>query len=105
MGHDMRKLILALAMGFWATLAFPQGTDNRQIEKDLQGLTWKQFRSVVESIPKLKADIEAYGPLGWQYVQKNYKTHGWRKNVGKLDETQKRQLVELIEAARRQKAM
>lgn len=105
MGFEMRKTILALTMVFWATLAFPQGADDRGIEQDLQRLSWPQFRSVVEAIPKLKADIEAYGPLGWQYVRQNYKTHGWRKNVGKLDEAQKRRLVELIEVARRQKAM
>lgn len=101
----MRKLILAWVLGAWALLAFPQWLDSQRIEKDLQGLSWQQFRSVVEAIPKLKADIEAYGPFGWQYVRQNYQTHRWRKNIGKLDEAQKRRLVELIEDARRQKAM
>ena len=75
--------------------------DSQQIEKDLQQLSWKQFRSVVESVPKLKADIEAYGPIGWQFVQTNYKTHGWKKNIDKLDGTQKRQLADLIQTAKR----
>jgi hypothetical protein len=104
-GFTMRKLFLALTICFWTLSAFAGDADGRKIEQDLQRLSWKQFRSVVESIPKLKADIEAYGPLGWQYVQKNYQTHGWRKNVAKLDEVQKRRLVELIAVARRQKAM
>jgi hypothetical protein len=75
--------------------------DSQQIEKDLQQLSWKQFRSIVESIPKLKADIEAYGPIGWQFVQTNYKTHGWKKNIDKLDGSQKRQLVDMIQTAKR----
>lgn len=97
----MRRLILALVVGCWATLAFPQEADDRRIEQDLQRLSWPQFKSVVAAIPKLKADIEAYGPFGWQYVEKNYKTHGWRKNIRKLDDAQKQQLLELIANARR----
>lgn len=71
-----------------------------QMEKDLQHLNWKQFRSVVEAVPKLKADVEAYGPLGWQYVQANYANYGWKKNIDKLDDTQKKQLAELIKTAK-----
>jgi hypothetical protein len=69
---------------------------NRQMEEDLQRMTWSQFRSVVESVPKLKADIDAYGQTGWQYVQANYTTYRWRKNIKRLDNTQKEQLAELI---------
>lgn len=75
--------------------------DPEQIEKDLQSLNWPQFKAVVMAVPKLKADVDAYGPLGWQYVQSNYKTYKWRKSVGKLDEEQRRQLADLIEQARR----
>lgn len=74
---------------------------SKQIEKDLQRLTWKQFKSVIEAIPKLKADVEAYGPAGWQYVQMKYATHGWKKNIDKLDANEKRQLVALIQAVRK----
>jgi hypothetical protein len=49
--------------------------DSKQIERELQGLPWPQFRAVIESIPKLRADVEAYGSAGWAFVQSNYKTH------------------------------
>lgn len=75
--------------------------DSKQIERELQGLPWPQFRSVVESIPKLKADVEAYGQLGWAYVQSNYKTHKWRKNIDRLDNEQRKQLIEKIRAAQK----
>lgn len=45
--------------------------DSAKMENDLQRLPWKQFRSVVESVPKLTAGIDAYGPAGWQFVQAN----------------------------------
>lgn len=70
--------------------------ENEELEKALQALPWDQFRSVVTAIPKLKADVDAYGPLGWQYVQANYRTYRWRKNIGKLQEPQKKRLAELI---------
>lgn len=115
----MRKPILALAFGLWLPAAFPAAgqpptptatpaksaaknvlPDSRQIEQDLQRLPWPQFRSVIEAIPKLKADVDAFGSFGWQYVKANYQTHGWKKNVDRLDDAQKRQLVELIRAAK-----
>jgi len=75
--------------------------DSLRIEHDLQGLNWQQFRLVVESVPKLKADVDAYGPLGWMYVKANYQTYHWKKNVDRLDEGQKRHLAQLIRDARR----
>ena len=75
--------------------------DGRQLEKDLQGLSWKQFRSVVEAIPPLRAEVEKYGPLGWQYVQTNYKTYPWRKPLGRLSDSQRIELARLIERARK----
>ncbi|MFZ4537502.1 hypothetical protein, partial [Propionivibrio sp.] len=74
--------------------------DSRIMEKDLQRLPWKQFRSVIESVPQLKAGVEAYGPIGWQFVQANYGTYGWKKHIDKLDDTQKKRLAELIHAAK-----
>ena len=71
-----------------------------QLEGELQGLSWEQFRSVVSAIPKLKADVDAYGPLGWQYVERNYRSYAWRRNLAKLDTDQTRQLVALIAKAR-----
>lgn len=94
-------LVLALVASLWAVDA--SAADARQIEKDLQGLPWNQFRSVIESVPKMKADVEAHGPIGWKYLQASYKTHAWKKNVDKLDAAQKKRLVELIEAAKQAK--
>lgn len=74
--------------------------DSEQLEKELQSLTWDQFKSVVKAVPKLKADVDAYGPLGWQYVQANYKTYHWKKNINKLDDQQKEHLAELIQKSR-----
>lgn len=76
------------------------GTDSAQLEKALQGLEWPQFKSVVEAVPQLKSQVDAYGKFGWQYVQANYRTYGWRKNIDKLDAEQKKQLGELIAGAR-----
>ena len=78
--------------------------DTEQLEKGLQSLSWDQFRTVVNAIPKLKADVDAYGPLGWQYVQANYRTYHWRKSINKLQPDQKVQLAGLIREARAGKA-
>ena len=74
--------------------------DSRQIEKALQHLPWKPFRSIVESIPALKSGIDAYGPMGWKIVQANYTTYPWKKNIDKLDELQKKRLIESIQNAK-----
>ncbi len=71
-----------------------------QMEKDLQRLDWRQFRSVVEAIPKLKADVEAYGPAGWEFVRANYRSYRWKKNIDRLDASQKEELAALIEKAK-----
>lgn len=76
------------------------GIDNERLEKAMQSLSWEQFKAVLSSIPKLKADVDAYGPLGWQYVQANYRTYPWRKNLRKLKEPQKKELSDLIDEAR-----
>ena len=113
----MPKLICALLASLWTALTFAVAAqpspdtravaaakrgvpDSKQIEKDLQRLSWKQFRSVVEAIPKLKAGVDAYGPVGWQYVQANYTTYPWRQNVDKLDDAQKKGLADLIRVAK-----
>ena len=74
--------------------------DSATMERELQRLPWSQFRSVVEAVPKLKAGIDAYGPAGWQFVQANYRNYGWKKNIDRLDEGQKKQLAELIRRAK-----
>ena len=116
----MPQVICALIAGIWAASAVAadapqtadakvvapakQGTlDSKQIESDLQSLPWKQFRSVIESVPKLKADVEAYGPAGWKYVEARYKTYGWKKGIDKLDDDEKQRLADLIKLAKRAK--
>lgn len=74
--------------------------DSAQMEKALQHLPWKRFRSIVESIPALKSGIDAYGPIGWQIVQANYTTYPWKKSIDKLDDVQKRRLIEAIRNAK-----
>lgn len=82
--------------------AAPQPPDSMQMQKDLQRLTWKQFRAVIEAVPKLREDVEAYGEAGWKYVQARYATYPWKKKIDKLDPDQRRQLADLIRRAKRQ---
>ena len=113
----MTKLTYALVACLWTVSAYPADIqqpadttstelvsldtpDSSQMEKGLQHLNWKQFRSVIEAVPKLKADVDAYGPLGWQYVQANYTAYGWKKSIDRLDDNQKHQLAELIQIAK-----
>lgn len=113
----MNKLIYSLISGLWLISAIPatahavaeaaiaapptdDAADAGKMEKDLQQLPWKRFRSVVEAVPKMKASIEAFGPIGWQFVQANYTTYGWKRNIDKLDDAQKRRLAELIQTAK-----
>ncbi|MDO8933910.1 MAG: hypothetical protein Q7U97_16075 [Rhodocyclaceae bacterium] len=112
--HDSMNstlLALALAAGLWAAPAFAAETapaaeiraaapDTRAMEKDLQQLPWKAFRSVIEAVPKMKTDVEAYGPMGWKFVEANYRNHAWKKNIDKLDEPQKKLLADLIRRAK-----
>jgi hypothetical protein len=79
----------------------PALPDSRQMESDLQHLSWSQFAGVVKAVPKLKADIDAYGKLGWKYVEMRYASYPWHKNIDKLDAVQRQQLVELIRRAQR----
>lgn len=83
-----------------AALAGAPAPDSVRMEKDLQRLSWDQFKSVISAVPALKADVEAYGPAGWNFVKTRYKTHAWKKNIDKLDAEQKRRLHELIEKSR-----
>ena len=71
-----------------------------RLESELQRLSWRQFRYVVESVPQLKSAVDAYGPAGWQFVQANYRHYGWRRNIDRLSEAQKRELAARIERAR-----
>ena len=74
--------------------------ESRQMESDLQHLPWAQFRSIVQAIPKLKANIDAFGPSGWQFVQANYTRYPWKKSIDKLDDVQKIRLLEMIQTAK-----
>lgn len=79
----------------------PALPDSKIMEQDMQNLPWLQFRSVVEAVPKLRAEVEAYGALGWTYVQSKYKTHRWKKNIERMDVEEQRQLAALIAKAKR----
>lgn len=113
----MQKLIYVLLAVLWTTSALcvdtpstpdkgvvaPAGSgwpDSKQMERDLQRLPWKQFRSVIEAVPKMKADVDAYGPAGWKFVEGRYKTHAWKKGIDKLDDDQKQRLADLIRIAK-----
>lgn len=86
-----------------APKAQAQAWDSKRLERELQSLSWKQFRFVVESVPKLRAEVDAYGTFGWEYVRANYQRHRWRKSIAKLDAAQQRQLADLIVLARRKR--
>lgn len=73
--------------------ATPQG-----LEHQLQSLPWELFRAVVESEPKLKADVDAYGPLGWAYVQKKYRAHPWARNLERFEPERLHQLATTIQS-------
>ncbi len=109
----MSRLICLLLSSVWATSVVsadvPQPPDDKavttlqsnvpdseQLEFELQHMSWEKFRSVIEAIPKLKADVEAYGPAGWKYVELRYKTFRWKKSIDKLDDGQKQLLTDLI---------
>lgn len=74
--------------------------DSARLEKELQQLSWEQFKQVIVVVPKLKSSVDAFGPFGWDYVRANYRTYPWKKSIDRLDETQKIQLAALIEKAR-----
>ena len=71
-----------------------------QLEKGLQSLSWPQFRAVIQAVPKLKAEVDAYGAFGWQYVQARYQSYRWQKSIDKLDAAQQRELGRLIVQAK-----
>lgn len=119
---NMKKLVcILLAFFLGGTLAQAEATadttaataaapttsasvpDSKSLEKSLQALSWPQFKAVVEAVPKLKADVDAYGEFGWQYVQMNYQNYRWKKSIDKLSDEQKQQLATLIQSARRKK--
>lgn len=90
--------ILALSANMVTAASLP---DSRQLEKELQSLNWSQFKSVIEAIPEIRREVEKYGPLGWEYVKTNYRSHGWKKNIDQLDSGEKQRLAHLIQRARK----
>lgn len=89
---------IALSTGMAAAAPSP---DSRQLEKELQSLNWGQFKSVIEAIPEIRREVEKYGPLGWEYVKTNYRSHGWKKNIDRLETGEKQRLAQLIQRARK----
>jgi len=72
------------------------------LEKNLQSLTWPQFKFVVNAVPKLKAKVDAYGKAGWHYVHSHYRTYAWKKSIAKFSPQEKKQLADLIRQAKQQ---
>lgn len=101
----VQALLLAVALAACATPGTPEALvapSPERLERELQGLTWPQFRAVLEGIPKLRGEVDARGPLGWRIVEANYASYPWRRSIGKLDEAQRQRLGELIAEVRRQ---
>lgn len=104
------RLILSSALLVTMSLQAPAATDDpgqqvaavtsAELERSLQQLSWPDFRAVISAIPKLKADVDAYGTFGWQYVEANYRSYRWAKKIDKLDADQKHHLAELISETR-----
>lgn len=95
----------ACVIPFAATVAVlpafaAESASPKDIERQLQALPWEQFRAVIESEPKLKADVDKYGPLGWAFVRGRYQTHPWAENIERLDASRRHQLVAAIRKAR-----
>jgi len=90
--------VLALSTSMVAATPIP---NSLQLEKDLQSLNWDQFKAVIEAIPEIRREVEKYGPLGWEYVKTNYRSHGWKKNIDRLDSGEKQRLAQLIQRARK----
>lgn len=103
----LARLLLAVAMVLGFTMASASAADipnSLTLEKELQSLSWPNFRTVVEGIPKLRAEVDRHGQFGWQYVRANYRTYPWKKNIDRLDPEQRRQLAVLIHKSRNKAA-
>lgn len=97
------RFFMALAAALWLAMAnafAAELPDSLKLEKELQSLSWPVFRSVVEGIPKLRAEVDRHGEFGWQYVRANYRTYPWKKNIDRLDPDQRRELATLIRGAK-----
>lgn len=117
----MLRILAGLILGLWITQSIaaverasppspraqpapqakPATPDSRQLEKQLQSLKWPQFKAVVTAIPPIKAEVDKYGLLGWQYVQQHYQTYPWSGTIDRLQNWQKLELVKLIENAKK----
>lgn len=78
----------------------PAAIDSGQLEREMQALSWPQFRSVVEAVPQLKAEVEKHGSAAWPYLKAKYKTYAWKKSIDRLADGDKRTLARLIANAR-----
>jgi len=82
-----------------AVTGMAKALDSATLETQLQSLPWAKLRAIIESVPKLKADVDRYGPTGWKFVEMNYQSYRWKKNIDKLDDTQRKLLVQLLRQA------
>ena len=111
--HFLRQLFAGLTLGLAVGVAAPaalaapdtgstvqQAASSAELERSLQQLSWHDFRAVISAIPKLKADVDAYGAFGWDYVKANFRSYRWAKKIDRLDPEQKQELASLIEKVR-----
>lgn len=102
MNRSITALIIAAILTLSASMVTAAPIPNSlQLEKELQSLNWGQFKAVVEAIPEIRREVEKYGPLGWEYVKTNYRSHDWKKNIDRLDSGEKQRLAQLIQRARK----
>jgi len=98
----MACLAASVWYGHGARAAAPEKpADSALLERELQQLEWRQFRSVIEAIPELRAEVEAYGPVGWDFVKAKYRNHAWKKNIDRLDAAERQRLAGLIARAKK----
>jgi hypothetical protein len=102
MHRSITALLVAIALALSVSMAAAAPVpDSRQLEKELQSLDWGQFKAVIEAIPEIRREVEKYGPMGWEYVKTNYRSHGWKKNIDRLEAAEKQRLAQLIQRARK----
>ncbi len=103
MNRSITALIVAAALALSTSMAEATPTpDSRQLEKELQSLNWRQFKAVIEATPEIRREVEKYGPMGWEYVKTNYRSHDWKKNFDRLDNAEKQRHAQLIQRAHKQ---
>lgn len=105
--RSLLALFLVLVLGqAWAESEASPGSQevepisSKFLEQQIQSLNWEQFKHVVHAVPKLRAEVDAYGPLGWQYVERNYRRYAWSRSINKMEAERRQELQGLIDQVR-----